>query len=121
MPRRSPAGAGAEDEQLRERVRAQTVGTVDGDARCLPRGVEAIERSLPGDVGGDPAHHVVHHRPDGDRLVDLVDAHVVAGQLPYEGQLLVDPLFAAWPNGEEESLANGSFQWSLLGVLQPSA
>src|SRR2546428_12840096 len=117
MPRRSPAGAGAEDEQLRERVRAQTVGTVDGDARCLPRGVETIERSLPGDVGGDPAHHVVHHRPDGDRLMDRVDADVVPRQLPDEGEILVNQLLPEVPEVQVDVVAVGPFERPPLLML----
>src|SRR3989442_8638897 len=117
MPRRSPAGAGAEDEQLRKRVRAQTVGTVDGDARCLPRGVETIEQSLTGDVGGDPAHHVVHHRPDGDRLMDRVDADVVPRQLPDEGEIFVDQLFPEVPEVQVDVVAVGSFERPPLLML----
>ena len=67
---------------------------MDGDARDLARGVEAVERGAAPDVGVDAAHVVVGARPDGDRLVDRVDAGEHHRQLARAVQPLEDPLGA---------------------------
>ena len=59
---RRPAGAPAEGDRLHERVAAQAVGAVDGDAGALAGGVEALERGLAVEVGVDAAHVVVGAR-----------------------------------------------------------
>ena len=85
-----PPGPGAEHQALRQRVRAQPVGAVDAHAGALARGVEARQRRRAVDVGVDPAHHVVHHRPHRDRARDRIDALVLQAQLAHERQLRVD-------------------------------
>ena len=92
--RRRPAGASAEDQALRQRVRAEPVGAVDAHAGGLAGGVEPAERRRPVDVGVDAAHHVVDDRADRDQLVHGVDPLVLQAQLPHEGQLGVDEVRA---------------------------
>src|SRR5205085_9837167 len=61
-------------DRLHQRVAAETVRAVDGDARALARRVEAFDRGLAPDVRVDAAHVVVRAGPHGNRLVDRVDA-----------------------------------------------
>src|SRR5215207_2837138 len=53
------AGAAAEDQRVEQRVRAQAVAAVHGDAGHLAGGVEARDRGLAVDVGLDATHDVM--------------------------------------------------------------
>ena len=82
-----PARAGAEDQQLGQRVRAQPVGAVDAHAGDLTRRVQPGERRRAVDVGVHSAHHVVHDGPDGDQLLDRIDVLILQAQLAHERDL----------------------------------
>jgi len=89
-------GGAPENQDVEQRVAAQTVGPVHRDAGALARGVQARHRLLGAvalrhhhlavAVGGDAAHGVVGGRIDRDRLLDGIEvqegqAHVAdAGQ-----------------------------------------
>ena len=60
--------ARAEHEALAQRVGGQPVGPVQAGAGRLADRVEAGQRRAAVEVGGDPAHHVVGGRSDGDQL-----------------------------------------------------
>ncbi len=72
-----------------------------GDARDLARRVQALERRLAPDVGVDAAHVVVRSGPDGDRLVDRVDAGKRHRELARPVETLHDPLGAEVAQVEE--------------------
>ena len=84
----------AEDDRLEERVAAQAVGTVDGDARAFTGSVDARDARSTELVGLDAAHRVVHAGQDRDRGVDRVLAGRVERELANLRQALED-LFAA--------------------------
>ncbi len=70
--------AAAEDERVQQRVGAQPVAAVDGDAGDLAGRVEALDAGhLAVHVGLDAAHDVVLAGPDEDRLARDVDAREV--------------------------------------------
>ena len=93
-------GRPAEHDDVEERVRAEAVRAVDGDAGALPDGEQARHHRFrfPGprgdhlavDVGGDPAHVVVHGRKDRDRLLGHVDVREYPCRLRDPGQPLLD-------------------------------
>ena len=89
-------------DRLHERVAAEPVRAVDGDARDLAGGVETLERGLPPDVRVDAAHVVVGARPDGDRLVDRVDAGERHRELARPVQALEDLLRAEVAQVEQD-------------------
>ena len=72
------AGAAAEDQRVQQRVGAEPVAAVDGDAGDLARGVQAGDLGRAPDVGLDAAHDVVAAGLDVDRLARDVDAGEVA-------------------------------------------
>ena len=81
-------------DRLHERVPAEPVGAVHGDACALAGGVKAGELGLPPDVGGDATHVVVGSRPHRDRVVDRIHAEERHRKLARAGQPLDDPLRA---------------------------
>ena len=72
------ARAAAEDQRVEQRVGAEAVAAVDGDAGDLAGRVEARDRRLAPHVGLDAAHDVVAAGLDVDRLARDVDAREVA-------------------------------------------
>ena len=86
------ARAAAEHERVEQRVGAQAVAAVHGDAGALAGGVEAGDRRLAVDVGLHAAHHVVVAGLDVDRLARDVDAGEVAAHVDDLAQRLVDAL-----------------------------
>ena len=88
-------------DRLHQRVAAEPVRAVHGDACDLAGGVEALERGRSPDVGVDAAHVVVGARSDGDRLVDRVDAREHHRELARPGQPLEDLLGAEVPQVEQ--------------------
>ena len=87
-------GAAAEGDRLHQRVAAEPVRAVDGDARALAGGVEAGQLGRAVVVGRDAAHVVVGAGPHGDRVVDRVDAGEGHRELARARQPLDDPLGA---------------------------
>ena len=67
-----------------------------------PGRVETLERSLAVEVGLDAAHVVVSTRPDGDRVVDRIDAGEHHRELPRPVQALDDLLRAQVAQVEED-------------------
>ena len=63
-----------EDEPLQQRVGRETVRPVHAGARHLAAGVQARQRRAPGEVGDDPAHHVVRRRRHRDEVAPRIDA-----------------------------------------------
>src|SRR6266550_2475372 len=100
-----PAGGGAEDQALRQRVGAETIAPVQTDVRALSGCIEAEDRRHARDVRVDATHHVVLDGADGDRVLDDVDADELATELAHEGQLAVDHLFAEVADIEVHVLA----------------
>ena len=98
-----PARARAERDRLHQRVAAEAVRAVHRHAARLAGGVQALELGLAPHVGVDAAHVVVGARPDGDRLVDRVDAGEGHRQLARPGQPLDDLLRAEVAQVEETS------------------
>ena len=84
----------AEDQQFGQRVRTQTVGAVDADARAFADGVEARHRGFALAVNPDAAHRVVHAGTHGDRLFSRVDAHEGLGHFIDQRQTLAQVGFA---------------------------
>jgi hypothetical protein len=78
------SASAAEDDDVEERVGAETVRTVHGHTRSLARGVQArhdlvlalriLSDDFASELGRDTAHVVVHSREDGDRLLRDVNA-----------------------------------------------
>ncbi len=87
------AGALAEDQRVEQRVGAEPVAAVDGDAGGLAGRVEAGDVGAAVDVGLDPAHRVVVARLDVDRFAGDVDAGEVAADEDDLAQRLVHALF----------------------------
>ncbi len=67
-------GPAPERDRLHERVAAETIRTVNRDACDLAGGVQTVDLGRSPVVGGNAAHVVVGARPDGDRVVDRIDA-----------------------------------------------
>jgi hypothetical protein len=88
------AGPRAEDQELGEGVGAEAVGAVDRNACRLAGRVEPRDLRGAVRVGVDASHAVVHHGPDGDRILHRIDPDVFRRQLPNEGEALVDLLLA---------------------------
>ena len=90
----------AEDEQVRERIRAEAVGAVDRGAGAFPRRVEARDyrlgisplrhNDLAEIVGRDAAHHVMHCRHHGDGVLHRIDIGEFLRDLADARQPLVD-------------------------------
>ena len=95
-------GAAAEGDRLHQRVAAEPVRAVDGDARDLAGGVEAGQLGQPVGVRFDAAHVVVGAGPDRDRLLDRVDARVDHRELARARQPREDPLGAEVRQVEED-------------------
>ena len=86
------AGGATEDHEVQQRVAAQAVCAVDGNAGHLADRIEAIDsrvlaarvlrERLPVDVGGDAAHHVVAGGHHGDGFSDRV--HMGEGAREFE-------------------------------------
>ena len=100
--RRVFAGALAEDDQIRERVAAETVGAVDARRALARREQSRDVRHLRVGVHADPAHDVVRRRADFHRLLrdvevgQLLELVIHARELPLDvllgvRQLLLDP------------------------------
>ena len=75
---------------------------MDRDARALAGRVEALELGLAPDVRVDAAHVVVGARPNGDRLVDRVDAREDHRELARPVQPLEDLLRAEVAEVEQD-------------------
>ena len=103
-----PAGAAAERDRLHQRVAAEAVGTVDGDAGDLAGGVEPGHLGQAVGVGLDAAHVVVGARPDRDRLVNRIDAGVDHRQLARAGQARQDLLRAEVGQVEEDGAVDAA-------------
>src|SRR5215203_5448390 len=88
------AGPGTKDQTLRQRVGPKPVRAVDGHACGLASREEPFDGRRSIDVGVYAAHHVVHHRTDGDQVLDGVDALVLQTQLTHHGKLDIDQLRA---------------------------
>ena len=96
------AGGAAEDNEVDQRVGAEAVRAMDGDACRFADGHQAghdgvgIAGRLGEDftviVRGDAAHVVVHGRQDGDRLFREVDAGEDLCALRNAGEALVENL-----------------------------
>ena len=94
------AGAGAEHEQLGQRIRTEAVGAVDADAGDFPGRVQPRQRRRPIDVGMHAAHHVVDDRTHRNQILDRIEVLVLAAQLADERDLRVDHLLAQVPEIE---------------------
>ncbi len=98
-------GATAEDQQFDQRIRTQPVGAVQADAGALAGGEQAGQRRGSCRIGGNPAHHVVHHGADRHRLLDDIDAEVGLGQFAHQRQAFVDLLFAEVAHVKQHAFA----------------
>ena len=94
-------GAAPERDRLHQRVAAEPVRAVDGDARDLAGRVETVELGRAPVVGRDAAHVVVGARPDRDRVVDRVDAGERHRELARAREPREDPLGAEMAQVEE--------------------
>src|SRR5713226_5389463 len=100
---------------------------MDSHTGTLASGEETREWGCSLDIRVDAAHHVVHHRADRDGFVDRVDASVVLGELPHEGDLLVDLFLSQMADIEmhdvtvrsREGAALLLFMYEGLGQLVP--
>src|SRR5215472_8947873 len=97
--RRAPR-SGTEHEQLGQRIGTKPVSAINADASHLARGIEALERRSPFDVGVNAAHHVVNHRPNWDQLLDRIDILVFEAQLPNKGKFGIDYFLSQVPKIE---------------------
>ncbi len=86
------AGAAAEDQRVEQRVGAEAVAAVHGDAGDLASRVEAGNLGGAVGVGADAAHRVVVAGLDVDRLAGDVDSGEVAADQHDLAQRLVDAL-----------------------------
>lgn len=87
------------DDNVEERVGAETVSTVDGDTGSFTGGVETGHdlvvavlvdgQDFTGVLGRDTTHVVVYGRQDGDRLLGNVDTGKDGGRLGDTGQSFV--------------------------------
>src|SRR6266540_975135 len=100
-----PPGPRAKDEALAQAVRAEAVRPVDRDARRLADRVQPRDVRLAPRVRRHASHHVVLSRPDGDGLVDRVEAHVLLRELADHGKLGVNRRLAEMAEVEAEVLA----------------
>src|SRR5699024_4003543 len=88
--------AATEDVDVQQRVGAQAVAAVHGDAGGLPGGVQArdhvgrVAQHLAADVGGDAPHAVVRGGEHRDRVRVRLHTQVGAGELGDVGQLRID-------------------------------
>ena len=103
----------AERDRLHQRVAAEPVGAVDGDARDLAGGVQPLDLGETPVVGLDATHVVVGARPDGDRRVDRVDAGVGHRELARAGQLGEDLLGAEVPEVEVDGAVDAATRLDL--------
>src|SRR5699024_3373660 len=82
----------AEDVDVQQRVRAQPVRPVDGDAGCLPGSVETthhgvvVAQHLTLDIGRDTTHEVVTCGVHRYRFLHRVDPQVRSRELGDVGQ-----------------------------------
>ena len=107
-PHRGPEKLTAtKDDDIKEGVGAEAVGTMDRSARSLAGGVEAghnlvaavdVLNHLAAEVGGHTTHVVVHGGEDGDGLLCGVDAGKDGGRLDNAWQALLEDLL--WQVGE---------------------
>src|SRR5579863_8942432 len=91
---RIASGTRAKDQNLAQRVRAQSVGAVDTDAGGLARGVETLERCSALDIGVDAAHHVVLHWADANRFLDRIEIFVLEAEFAHHRQTRFDLVFS---------------------------
>ena len=99
---RVPPRALAVRDRLHQRVAAEAVRAVHRHARSLAGAVQAFERREAPDVGVDATHVVVGTRPNGDRLVDRVDARERLRELTRAVQPLDDLLRAEVAQVEQD-------------------
>ncbi len=111
------AGAAAEDQRVEQRVGAEPVAAVDGDAGGLAGRVEAGDVGAAVDVGLDPAHRVVVARLDVDRFAGDVDAGEVAADEDDLPQRLVDALFRHHGDVEGDGAVGEAAALVDLGLL----
>jgi hypothetical protein len=109
------AGAAPEDQRVEQRVGAEPVAAVDGDAGDLSGGVEAGDRGTALDVGLHAAHRVVVAGLDVDRLAGDVDAGEVAAHEDDLAQRLVHPLLRHHGDVERDG-PSGKPRPSLISV-----
>ena len=108
---RRDAGPPSEDVDVEQRVGAEPVRAVHGDARDLTGSVEArddvlvVAQHLATDVRRDAAHRVVRGRLDRDRVGVRLDAEVGAGELGDVRQLRVELLVRQVGQVEEDVVA----------------
>ena len=100
----------AEDQALGQRVGPQAIGAVEADASGFACGVKTRDGRCTCDVGMHAAHAVVNHRTHGNRLINRVDAHVIAGEFAHKGQFFVDDFFAQVPEIEVDVAAIRPFE-----------
>ena len=110
---RVPARASPERDRLHQRVAAEAVRAVDGDARDLAGGVEALERGQPPLVRLDAAHVVVGAGPHRDRREDRVDAGVRHRELARAGELVEDLLRPEVPQVEHDRAVDAAARLDL--------
>ena len=111
------AGAAAEDQRVEQRVGAEPVAAVDGDAGALAGGVEARDLGRAVDVGLDAAHRVVVAGLDVDRLAGDVDAGEVAADEHDLAQRLVDALLRDDGDVERDGAVGEAAALVDLGLL----
>src|SRR5579863_2940539 len=90
-------GPPPEHQDIDQRVGAQAIRAMDGDAGALAGGIESgqgcvlfVDHHARVDIGRDTAHRVVRRRLHGHELLSWLDAHVDPDELRDVGQLLVE-------------------------------
>ena len=108
-----PVGSVATDplsvrDRFHQRVAAQAVRAVNGDARAFAGSVETLDFRQPPDIGVDATHVVVRSGPDGNRLVDRVDPGEGHRELARAVQALQDLLRAEMAQVEDDVAVDSS-------------
>ena len=100
------ARASAERDRLHQRVSAEPVRTMDGDARDLAGRVQTVDLGGSPVVGSDAAHVVVGTRPDGDRIVDRIHTGKRHRELTRSGKPREDALGAEMAQVEKDGVVD---------------
>src|SRR2546428_3968194 len=100
----------AEHEALAQAVRSEAVRVVDRHAGRFADRVEPREGRLSLRVRRAPAHYVMLTRPDGDRLVDWIETHVLLREFADHRELLLNRRDAEVSQVEAEILPVRSFE-----------
>src|SRR5581483_657420 len=83
-----------EYQDLRKRIRPETVCAVDTHTCAFAGGEQPRQRSCAVDVRRDSAHHVVNNRPHWYEIGYGIQPLVLEAKLAHERKLLVDQPFA---------------------------